>query len=120
MSNWSNKWKNILIWLSGYISFIAFAIVGGYAIVKEEDELKHTAKKVLIITLIFTAISAFLSIFNAFGTMSDSYFSSNAYDFYVNTSNIVNVAKIVTYAVFIIIELCKKGNKSKEEKNQEN
>ena len=42
---WTNRWKKVLIWLSGYLSFIAFAIVGGYTIVKSEDEeLKKTTK----------------------------------------------------------------------------
>ena len=37
-SNWSKKWKKCLIWFSSYISFIAFAIVGGYVIIKNDDE----------------------------------------------------------------------------------
>ena len=58
---WTKKWKKVLIWVSGYFSLIAYAIVGGYVIVKsEDDELKRTAKFAFIITLIFTALSAFL------------------------------------------------------------
>ncbi len=110
-TTWSNKWKKCLIWFSGYFSFIAFAIVGGYAIIKSEDEdLKKCAKASFVVTLIFACLSAFLSIFSNFGGMSESYYNSAAYDFYDIFSKLVNVAKIVVFAVFIIIELVKKDN----------
>ncbi len=109
MQTWSKKWKEMLIWFSGYFSFIAFAIVGGYAIVKEEDEgLKATAKKAFIITLIFTALSAFLTLFNQFGSMFNGYYSSALYDFYSVFTTFVNIAKIAVYAVFLITTLVKK------------
>ena len=31
---WNNRWKKALIWLCGYVSLIAYAITGGYVIVK--------------------------------------------------------------------------------------
>lgn len=106
---WTKKWKEVLIWFSGYVSFIAYAIVGGYVIVKSSDEdLKKTAKKVLIFSLIFSGVSALLLIFNYFGAMANSYYSSGAYRFYVISSNIVNIAKIVVFTVFIIKTLVKK------------
>ncbi len=106
---WTKKWKNVLIWFSGYFSFIAFAITGGYAIVKSEDEeLKKTAKTAFVVTLIFACISAFLTIFSNFGSMSDNYYGSGAYDFYSIFSSLVAVGKIITYVVFIILELAKK------------
>ena len=37
-TSWSSKWKKVFIWLSGYLSIIAFAIVGGYTVVKGNDE----------------------------------------------------------------------------------
>ena len=106
---WSKKWKEILIWFSAYISFIAFAIIGGYTIVKiNDDDLKKTAKTALIVTLICSVVSALLLVFHYFASMADGYYSSGAYDFYSITSNLVNIAKIVVYAVFIIIALVKK------------
>ena len=49
---WTTRWKALLIWLSGYLSIVAFAIAGGYAIVKSDDEeLKKTAKQALILNL---------------------------------------------------------------------
>lgn len=101
---WSRRWKALLIWASGYLSFIAYAIVGGYVIVKSDDEeLKDTAKKAFIVTLIFTAISMFFSIYNSIGALSSSYYSSGAYVAYGVLQMIVNIAKIVVYVVFALL-----------------
>ena len=60
---WTQRWKKALIWLSGYLSFIAYALVGGYVIFKTTDkELQRSAKLVFVITLIFTAIDAVMVI----------------------------------------------------------
>ncbi len=110
-TTWTQKWKKILIWLSGYLNFVAFALVGGYTIVKSEDEeLKKTAKQAFVVTLIFTALSAFFSLFNYCGDLfSDRYaYNSDAYKFYQTGNIVVNVARIVTYAVFVILTLVKK------------
>ena len=116
-SNWSKKWKSIFIWASAYISYIAFALVGGYTIIKCDDEqLKKETKRAFIVTLIFAAISALLSIFYEFASMSDKFYSSNAYDFYNNASSFVAVAKIITFAVFIIIQIFKKDDSKTDEK----
>ncbi len=109
MNTWTNKWKKVLIWFSGYFSFIAFAIVGGYTITKVDDEgLKKTAKEAFIVTLIFAALSAFFSLFNYVGGLTDSYYSSAGYEIYQICSAIVNMAKIIVFAVFIIMALVKK------------
>ena len=101
---WSRRWKALLIWASGYLSFIAYAIVGGYVIVKSDDEeLKDTAKKAFIVTLIFTAISMFFSIYNSIGALSSSYYSSGAYVAYGVLQMIVNIAKIAVYVVFALL-----------------
>lgn len=101
---WSRRWKALLIWASGYLSFIAYAIVGGYVIVKSDDEeLKDTAKKAFIVTLIFTAISMFFSIYSSIGALSSSYYSSGAYVAYGVLQMIVNIAKIVVYVVFALL-----------------
>ena len=101
---WSRRWKALLIWASGYLSFIAYAIVGGYVIAKSDDEeLKDTAKKAFIVTLIFTAISMFFSIYNSIGALSSSYYSSGAYVAYGVLQMIVNIAKIVVYVVFALL-----------------
>lgn len=100
---WSKSWKKILIWACGYVSIIAFAIAGGYAIVKSEDEdLKKTAKTCFIVTLIFLAVSALQSIFQSIlGGAYSAGFSS----FVTWFGFVVLIAKIAVYAFFIVMEL---------------
>ena len=113
----SNMWKKILIILSGYVNFIAFAVVGGIVCFKSEDEeLKKTAKLTLIISLIFLGLLAIFAIYNYIGGMFDGYISSVAYDVYVIINNIILIAEIIVYAVLIIMELVK-GLSKKEENN---
>ncbi len=107
--NWNNKWKAVLVWLSAYLNFIAFVVVGGYFYVKKEDEeLQSATKQAFLVTLGFTAISAFLSIFNYIGGLTNNYYASDAYDFYSVCTTIVGIAKIVVFATFIILALVKK------------
>ena len=107
--NWNNKWKSVLVWLSAYISFIAFVVVGGYFYVKKDEEEVQTAtKRAFLVTLSFTAISAFFSIFNYIGGLANNYYTSAAYEFYSICTTIVGIAKIVVFAVFIILALIKK------------
>ena len=41
----NSTWKKLFVWISAYLSYIAFALVGGYVFVKEEDEdVKKTSK----------------------------------------------------------------------------
>ena len=113
----NEKLKKVFILLSGYLSFIAFAIVGGYVFIKSDsEELKKTAKLTLIVTLIFTAISAVLLIYNHFGNFFGGYYSSTAYDVYSIITGIVAIAKIIVYAVLIIMVLVKKDKETNENK----
>ena len=100
---WSNSWKKILIWACGYVSIIAFAIAGGYAIVKSEDEdLKKTAKTCFIVTLVFLAVDALISIFSA---ILNGAYSAGFSAFIVWFSFAVLILKIAAYAFFIVMEL---------------
>ncbi len=113
----NEKFKKVFILLSGYLSFIAFAIVGGYVFVKSDsEELKKTAKLTLIVTLIFTAISAVLLIYNHFGNFFGGYYGSTAYDVYSIITGIVAIAEIIVYAVLIVMVLVKKDNEASENK----
>lgn len=125
---WTTKWKKVLIWACGYISFIAFALVGGYVIVKSDDEeLKKTAKLTFIVTLIFTGVSAFFSLFGYFGNMFSGYYGSVVYRICLILSNIVAIARILTYAFFIVCLLAEtkirafvKNSKDKKENSKKN
>ncbi len=120
----NKMWKKIFILLSAYLSIIAFAVLGGVIWYKkdEEEDVKKTLKLALIITLIFTAISAFLSIYNHIGSLCPNYYSSTAYDFYDILSTIVALSKIIVFAILIIKEIVcvikiKKLNNGKVEGN---
>lgn len=107
--NWNKKWKSVLVWLSAYLNFIAFVLVGGYFYIKKEDEeVQSATKQAFLVTLIFTAINAFLLLFSNIGGLTNTYYSSSAYKFYSVCVNLVNIAKVVVYATFIIFTLVKK------------
>lgn len=107
---WTTRWKALLIWACGYLSIIAFAIVGGYAIVKSDDEeLKKTAKQAFIVTLIFTAISLFLTLYSSIGGMTDGYYLSKAYEAYDIMFDLMTIAKIVVFVAFAALSFFKGG-----------
>ena len=121
--SWNNKWKSVLVWLSAYLSFIAFVIVGGYFYIKkEEEELQIATKRAFLVTLGFTAVSAFFSLFHYIGSLANDYYVSSAYDFYSICTTIVGIAKIIVFATFIILAIIKKDAPiaSKNNDNAEN
>ncbi len=108
---WTKKWQKCLIWFSSYISFIAFALVGGYMVVKTDDEDLHkTTKKAFVVCLIFAALNALVTLYSNFAGMSDRYYGSVAYDIYDIASRLVNVAEIIVYAVLMALDFFKKEN----------
>ena len=116
---WNNRWKKALIWLCGYVSLIAYAITGGYVIVKSNDEdLRRTAKTAFVVTLIFTAIDAFITILSSIYGLSG--YNQGFSEFLSWFRFIVQIAKIAVYAVFIILALfCgEKDDGSETEKNK--
>ena len=97
---WTTRWKALFLWLCGYLSIIAFAVTGGYVIVKSEnEELKKTVKKVFIVTLIFTAISMFFSVYNGIGNMTDNYYNSDAYTAYSYMTRLADLAEVAVFAI---------------------
>ncbi len=115
-SDWNNRWKKALIWLSGYLSFIAFALVGGYVVVKCEDkELRKTAKTAFIATLLFTAIDVLISFFNRINALAG--YNRTFSDVLDWIDFIVFLAKIAIYAFAIVVVLFV-DNSSAPEKNE--
>lgn len=101
---WNNRWKKALIWLCGYVSLIAYAITGGYVIVKSEDEdLRRTAKTAFIVTLIFTAIDAFVSVLSSIHGLAG--YNQGFSEFLSWFRFFLQIAKIAVYVVFIILSL---------------
>lgn len=101
---WDNRWKKVMIWLSGYLSFIAYAVIGGYVIVKSEDEdLRKTAKDALIVTLIFAAFSALYTILSSINSKAG--YNKGFSEFLSWYSFLQMIAEIVVYTVFIVLSL---------------
>ena len=101
---WTNRWKRLLIWVSGYLSIIAYVIVGGYFMVKSDDvDLKKTAKPAFIVSIIFTAISAFLTIYSACMSLAGTGYATGVYDAYTWMTNLTLIAKTITFVVCAIV-----------------
>ncbi len=111
----SQNLKKCFMWVCGYLNIVAFALVGGYLYIKSDDEdMKKEVKIALIVTLIFTAITAVLSIYNYCGGFSSAYYGSVAYDVYSICLSVVQIAKIIVYAVFAIMALVKRSDEKKQ------
>ena len=101
---WTRNWKKALVWACGYLSIIAFAVVGGYAIFKSDDaELKKATKKCFIVVLIFAAINAFQSLMNSILGMSS--YNSGLSEFLRWFGYFENIAQIIIFAVFTLLAL---------------
>ena len=107
--SWNRNWKTVLIWVSAYLSFIAFVIVGGYFFTKSEDkEAKAAAKNAFVVTLLFTAANAAVA---AFGYIIGCFDASDAFEAYTVKSvfnAIIGIGEIATYATATIMALLKK------------
>lgn len=122
--------RKVAIWVSAYINIIAFTLVGGYSYLKIEDEdIKQTTKKALIVTLIFIGVDAIITIISQFGSMFPGYYSSALYDIVSVLTSLAKIIKIGVY-VYCIFKFAQKQQKEevieieeveiKETENQEN
>ena len=111
--NWNKKWKSVLIWLSAYLNYIAFILVGGYFYINKDEAVEKETKQAFLVTLIFAGVSAFFAIFNYIGTLVDGYYSSDAYKFYSVCTSLVAIAKIIVFALFLVLALVKKEEREK-------
>lgn len=110
---WSKRWKKLLIWVCGYLSIVAYAIVGGYTIVKCDDrELKETSKRAFVVVLIFTALEALSLLFSAINSVGGG--MSGFLSVY---HLIVVIGKIVVFACFAILSFFE--GKDESEKRSE-
>ena len=116
---WTEKLTTVLLWVGGFVNFIAFALLGGYLIVKGNDNQKITLKRVFVIILLFLAATAVMEVYYNFASMSGNYYGSLAQDFYSIMTKIIEIARIGVFSTFVVLELIKKDNKSKELENKE-
>ena len=116
-SDWNNRWKKAFIWLSGYLSIIAFAVVGGYVVVKCEDkELRKTAKTAFIVTLLFTAIDVFMSLLSRINALAGYNLVFTNVISWINF--VLFLAEIAIYVFAIVVVLFVGNAPSAPEKNE--
>ncbi len=102
------KWKKLLLWVAGYVNVLALVLIGGYFMCKDEDKkVKCTAKCVCLTYIVFLAMGAVLSIVSYIGGAFDWY-GSWVQKAYNACSVLVNVGRIVTFAVCALVAVFKK------------
>ncbi len=104
---WTKSWKKVLVWVCGYVGILAFAIAGGYVIVKSEDaELHRTAKQCFIVTLAFLAADALLVVLTYIGSLANIAAAGSGYTVFLGwASFLLELAKIGVYATVIVMTL---------------
>ena len=104
-----------VLWISGFVSFLAFALVGGYVFVSSEnEELKKETKKVFVVSLIFVCIEALLSVVSACMGLAGTYSKTYSIIRYLTI-----IAKVVIFAIFACIALFAKEESESEEEPAE-
>ncbi len=99
---WSLRWKKLLIWICGYLSIVAFAIVGGYTIVRSDSRaLKQTSKNAFIAVVVFTVLEAIRLLLSSIGSVS-----GGMAGFLAVYVMLVALAKIIVFACCAIIAFC--------------
>ncbi len=103
----------ILLWVSSYVSVLVFTLTGGYVWLKSDnEELKQETKKVLAIALIFVALDAIMLIWYTCYNLFEL-----SYRPYSVATTLINLARLITYVVFIVMAIVKPSS-TKEETTQ--
>lgn len=101
-------WVKLILWISAFLSPIAYVLVGGFVFLSVEDEeLREENKKVFIISLIFVCSSVVLSVWSSVLGMMD--YSSSAYKAYSVASSLISLIKTVCFVVFGLLALFTKS-----------
>ena len=105
------KVTSLIVWASAYVNVIVFALCGGYAWFKSDDEtVKNETKKALIVTLLFTAVGMIQSFVGQCLSLFNVSYGSDLYTAHQKIANVISIAKIVIYAVFALLAFFKNGN----------
>lgn len=117
----ARNWKKLLVWASAYVNVIVFALVGGYFMLKDDDEeVKRSVKYALLLYLAFTASVAVLNLYSYIGNALDWDYGSWVYELYAALTVLNNIARIVVFATFACIAFFKKNDCCCKEKAEEN
>lgn len=100
MKDLSVRWQKLIVWLTGYLTIIAFVVAGGYLYQKtEHEEIKSSVKIALIVTAVFTAVDiirTFLQYCLNLASSSSSWLST--------TSWVIALIKIIVFVVLFIVD----------------
>lgn len=111
MNKIGKKAASLIVWASAYVNVIVFALCGGFAWFKSNDEtVKNETKKALIVTLLFIAVGMIQSFVGQCLSLFGVSYGSDLYTAHQMIANVITIAKIVVYAVFALLAFFKNGN----------
>ncbi len=119
MKKLDNRFVQVMIYVFGYANIITACLASGYILIKDEDESNRRAAKIaLIVSAIFTGISAILALYyNIVIGLADVSFNSGAYDAYSILTAVVNIVKIIVFAVLVIMVFVNTNSQSSTTSN---
>ncbi len=101
MKNLSSRWQKLIVWLTGYLSIIAFVIAGGYLYKNtEHEEVKTSAKVALFVTAIFTAIDILRMIIQYCLMLA-----SSSTEWISKTAWVIAIIQAVVFVVLFIVDM---------------
>jgi hypothetical protein len=105
----------ILIWISGYLGYIPFILVGGFSyFYLKDEELQGTTKKTLWVVLSFLCLEVIMSIVSSIVSMANGNFMALQ-----NIESIINIVRIVIFIAFACLDLFSKSNKKMNKDDEE-
>ena len=103
MKGLSSKWQKLIVWLTGYLSIIAFVIGGGYIFMKTEDEdVKKSCKTVFLISLGFTALDIIFLIIRNITSAAGDYQAINGVSI---TVGVIAMIEAIVFVVFCALDM---------------
>ncbi len=104
MKNLSSKWQKCIVWLTGYLNTIAFFLAGGYVYLNTDDEdVKGSAKNVLVLMLGFTGLEILRSIIYNIFSIANNYEATSVLS---DIALVFSIIKMVVFVVFFVLDLC--------------
>ena len=103
MKNLSSKWQKLIIWVTGYLSIIAFVIGGGYIYMKTEDaDVKKSAKTVFLISIVFTALDIIFLIVRNITSAAGDYQALNVISI---ITSMIAIVEAIVFVVFCALDM---------------
>ena len=101
----SSKCQKTIIWLTGYLNIIAFILSGGYIYQKtEDDDVKTSAKTVLIFLVGFTGLDILrMVVYNILSVASVGYDTLNVISM---IGAIISVIRGILFVTLYVLDMC--------------